>query len=80
MFCLIWPLYLLPWKFSFEVVYCSMHIAVHLEGRCGDRLFDSRDVRFIVGEGEDKGIPLGVDRAMEKMQKGECCVIYLKSK
>lgn len=55
-------------------------VEVHLEGRCGDRLFDSRDVRFIVGEGEDKGIPLGVDRAMEKMQKGECCIIYLKSK
>uniref|UniRef100_A0A4W5NWE0 peptidylprolyl isomerase n=2 Tax=Salmoninae TaxID=504568 RepID=A0A4W5NWE0_9TELE len=26
------------------------------------------------------GVPLGVDRAMEKMQKGECCMLYLKPK
>ncbi|XP_042364025.1 peptidyl-prolyl cis-trans isomerase FKBP5 [Plectropomus leopardus] len=55
-------------------------VEVHLEGRCGGRLFDCRDVSFIVGEAEDKGLPLGVDRAMDKMQKGECCVLYLKSK
>lgn len=55
-------------------------LAVHLEGSCGGRLFDCRDVRFVVGEGEDKGIPLGVDRAMENMQKGECCILLLKPK
>uniref|UniRef100_A0A3Q3XHZ4 peptidylprolyl isomerase n=1 Tax=Mola mola TaxID=94237 RepID=A0A3Q3XHZ4_MOLML len=55
-------------------------VDVHLEGRCGSRLFDCRDVSFIVGEAEDKGIPLGVDRAMDKMQKGECCVLHLKPK
>uniref|UniRef100_A0A3Q2QQE3 peptidylprolyl isomerase n=1 Tax=Fundulus heteroclitus TaxID=8078 RepID=A0A3Q2QQE3_FUNHE len=55
-------------------------VDVHLEGRCGDRLFDCRDVSFVVGEGEDKGIPLGVDRAMDKMQRGECCLLYLKPK
>lgn len=57
-----------------------MCLKVHLEGSCGDRLFDCRDVSFIVGEGEDKGVPLGVDRAMDKMQKGECCVLHLKPK
>ncbi|KAK5617657.1 hypothetical protein CRENBAI_002173 [Crenichthys baileyi] len=55
-------------------------VDVHLEGRCGDRLFDCRDVSFIVGQGEDKGIPLGVDRAMDKMQSGECCLLYLNPK
>ncbi|XP_031613381.1 peptidyl-prolyl cis-trans isomerase FKBP5 [Oreochromis aureus] len=55
-------------------------VNVHLEGRCGDRLFDCRDVSFIVGQAEDKSIPLGVDRAMDKMQKGECCLLYLKPK
>lgn len=55
-------------------------VTVHLEGSCGDRAFDCRDVSFIVGEAEDKGVPLGVDRAMDKMQKGECCVLYLKPK
>lgn len=56
------------------------NVEVHLEGRCGDRLFDCRDVSFIVGQGEDKGVPLGVDRAMDKMQRGECCLLYLKPK
>nr|XP_015197959.1 PREDICTED: peptidyl-prolyl cis-trans isomerase FKBP5-like isoform X1 [Lepisosteus oculatus] len=55
-------------------------VEVHLEGSCGGRVFDSRDVRFVVGEAEEKGVPLGVDRAMEKMQKGECCLLYLKPK
>ncbi|XP_068170541.1 peptidyl-prolyl cis-trans isomerase FKBP5 isoform X2 [Antennarius striatus] len=55
-------------------------VDVHLEGSCSGRLFDCRDVSFIVGEAEDKGVPLGVDRAMDKMQKGECCFLYLKPK
>ncbi|KAM9859652.1 peptidyl-prolyl cis-trans isomerase FKBP5 isoform 1-T2 [Aulostomus maculatus] len=55
-------------------------VDVHLEGSCGGRLFDCRDVRFTVSEAEDKGVPLGVDRAMDKMQKGECCLLYLKPK
>lgn len=55
-------------------------VEVHLEGSCQGRVFDSRDVTFVVGEADDKGVPLGVDRAMEKMQKGECCLLYLKSK
>ncbi|KAJ3601859.1 hypothetical protein NHX12_029621 [Muraenolepis orangiensis] len=55
-------------------------VDVHLEGRCEGRLFESRDIRFIVGEAEDNGVPLGVDRAMEKMQKGECCLLHLQSK
>ncbi|KAK3575362.1 hypothetical protein QTP86_025488, partial [Hemibagrus guttatus] len=55
-------------------------VHVHLEGRCCGRLFDSRDATFVVGESEDIGIPLGVDRAMEKMQKGEYCLLYLKPK
>ncbi|XP_070758431.1 peptidyl-prolyl cis-trans isomerase FKBP5 [Enoplosus armatus] len=55
-------------------------VDVHLEGTCGGRLFDCRDVSFIVGEAEDKGVPHGVDQAIDKMQKGECCVLYLKPK
>ncbi|XP_051562717.1 peptidyl-prolyl cis-trans isomerase FKBP5-like isoform X1 [Myxocyprinus asiaticus] len=55
-------------------------VNVHLKGWCGGRLFESRDITFVVGESEDEGVPLGVDRAMEKMQKGECCLLYLKPK
>ncbi|XP_077459436.1 peptidyl-prolyl cis-trans isomerase FKBP5 [Stigmatopora argus] len=55
-------------------------VDVHLEGSCDGRLFDIRDVSFVVTESEDKGVPLGVDRAMEKMQKGESCILYLTPK
>ncbi|CAG06938.1 unnamed protein product [Tetraodon nigroviridis] len=56
------------------------NVHVHLKGTCRDRLFDCRDVNFVVGEAEDKDVPFGVDRAMDKMQKGECCLLYLKPK
>ncbi|XP_054641438.1 peptidyl-prolyl cis-trans isomerase FKBP5 [Dunckerocampus dactyliophorus] len=55
-------------------------VDVHLEGSCDGRLFDRRDISFVVSESEDKGVPLGVDRAMDKMQKGECCILYLSPK
>ncbi|KAB0355042.1 hypothetical protein FD755_022501 [Muntiacus reevesi] len=51
--------------------------AIHLEGRCGGRMFDCRDVGFIVGEGEDHDIPIGIDKALEKMQREEQCILYL---
>uniref|UniRef100_A0A8D0H3F7 peptidylprolyl isomerase n=1 Tax=Sphenodon punctatus TaxID=8508 RepID=A0A8D0H3F7_SPHPU len=52
-------------------------VEIHLEGFCDDRMFDCRDVAFIVGEGEDHDIPMGIDKALEKMQRGELCVLYL---
>ncbi|XP_023589898.1 peptidyl-prolyl cis-trans isomerase FKBP5 isoform X3 [Trichechus manatus latirostris] len=52
-------------------------VEIHLIGRCGGRLFDCRDVIFIVGEGEDHDIPIGIDKALEKMQREEQCILYL---
>ncbi|XP_053562781.1 peptidyl-prolyl cis-trans isomerase FKBP5 [Bombina bombina] len=52
-------------------------VEIHLEGLCGDHVFDSRDVAFIVGEGEDYNIPIGIDKALEKMQRGECSLLHL---
>ncbi|ELK33795.1 Peptidyl-prolyl cis-trans isomerase FKBP5 [Myotis davidii] len=52
-------------------------VEIHLEGRCGERMFDCRDVVFIVGEGEDHDIPIGIDKALEKMQREEQCVLCL---
>uniref|UniRef100_A0A2K5L569 peptidylprolyl isomerase n=1 Tax=Cercocebus atys TaxID=9531 RepID=A0A2K5L569_CERAT len=46
-------------------------VEIHLEGRCGERMFDCRDVAFTVGEGEDHDIPIGIDKALEKMQREE---------
>lgn len=40
-------------------------------------MFDCRDVVFIVGEGEDHDIPIGIDKALEKMQREEQCILYL---
>lgn len=51
--------------------------SVHLEGCCGGRMFDCRDVVFIVGEGEDHDIPIGIDKALVKMQREEQCILYL---
>ncbi|NXX98130.1 FKBP5 isomerase, partial [Centropus bengalensis] len=52
-------------------------VEIHLEGFCGSTRFDCRDVKFVVGEGEDHDIPIGIDKALEKMQRGEHCILYL---
>ncbi|XP_069797572.1 peptidyl-prolyl cis-trans isomerase FKBP5-like isoform X2 [Narcine bancroftii] len=53
-------------------------VEVYLEGQCNGALFDQREVTFVVGEGDDQNVPIGVDKAVEKMQKGEHCIIHLK--
>ncbi|XP_053769736.1 peptidyl-prolyl cis-trans isomerase FKBP5 isoform X2 [Desmodus rotundus] len=55
-------------------------VDIHLEGHCGERMFDCRDVVFIVGEGEDHDVPIGIDKALEKMQRGEQCILFLGSR
>ncbi|XP_020371994.2 peptidyl-prolyl cis-trans isomerase FKBP5-like [Rhincodon typus] len=52
-------------------------VEVYLEGRTNAVLFDQRDVTFVVGEGEDQDIPIGVDKALEKMRRGEHCILHL---
>ncbi|XP_038605336.1 peptidyl-prolyl cis-trans isomerase FKBP5 [Tachyglossus aculeatus] len=52
-------------------------VEIHLEGYCSGRTFDCRDVAFVVGEGEDHDIPLGIDKALEKMQREERCILHL---
>uniref|UniRef100_H3BAW6 peptidylprolyl isomerase n=1 Tax=Latimeria chalumnae TaxID=7897 RepID=H3BAW6_LATCH len=53
-------------------------VEISLEAKCYNRVFDCRDVKFVVGEGEDQGIPIGIDKALEKMQRGESCLLHLK--
>ncbi|XP_067863366.1 peptidyl-prolyl cis-trans isomerase FKBP5-like [Heptranchias perlo] len=55
-------------------------VEVYVEGRSGGVLFDQRDVKFVVGEGEDQDIPIGIDKALEKIQRGEHCILHLKPK
>ncbi|XP_048354189.1 peptidyl-prolyl cis-trans isomerase FKBP5 isoform X2 [Sphaerodactylus townsendi] len=52
-------------------------VQIHLKGVCGGRIFDCRDVAFTVGEGEDHDIPIGIDKALEKMQRGEQCILHI---
>nr|XP_033807616.1 peptidyl-prolyl cis-trans isomerase FKBP4 isoform X1 [Geotrypetes seraphini] len=53
-------------------------VEIHLEGYCEDRMFDQRDLRFEIGEGESHNIPPGLEKALQQMEKGEECVVYLK--
>lgn len=55
-------------------------VEVWLQGSHDGHVFDERDVRFEVGEGEGLGIPPGVETALQQMEKGEEAVLYLKPK
>ncbi|CAN2391916.1 steroid hormone receptor complex assembly, partial [Pristimantis euphronides] len=53
-------------------------VEVWLQGSYEGRVFDERDLRLEVGEGEGLGIPPGVETALQQMEKGEEAVLYLK--
>ncbi|XP_042529210.1 peptidyl-prolyl cis-trans isomerase FKBP4 [Dipodomys spectabilis] len=53
-------------------------VEVALEGFYEHRLFDQRELRFEIGEGESLDLPCGLERAIQRMEKGEHCVVYLK--
>ncbi|KAF7248054.1 Peptidyl-prolyl cis-trans isomerase FKBP4 [Varanus komodoensis] len=53
-------------------------VEIEVEGWHGDRVFDKRELRFEVGEGENYDLPPGVDKALQKMEKLEESVVYLK--
>ncbi|ETE71122.1 Peptidyl-prolyl cis-trans isomerase FKBP5 [Ophiophagus hannah] len=55
----------------------NIMLQVQLKGFCDGRMFDCRDVAFTVGEGEDHDIPIGIDKALEKMQRGEHCILHI---
>lgn len=54
-------------------------VEVHLIGRFNGQVFDERDVRFILGEGDEIGIPCGVEQALKKFKKDERSLLKLKS-
>lgn len=53
-------------------------VEVALEGYYKDRLFDQRELRFEVGEGESLDLPCGLEKAIQRMEKGEHSILYLK--
>lgn len=46
-------------------------VKVHLKGLYENRVFEERDVEFVIGEGADHGIVKGVEEGLQKFKKGE---------
>ncbi|XP_014441158.1 peptidyl-prolyl cis-trans isomerase FKBP4 [Tupaia chinensis] len=53
-------------------------VEVALQGFYGDQLFDQRELRFELGEGESLDLPFGLEKAIQRMEKGEQSIVYLK--
>ncbi|XP_014218997.1 FK506-binding protein 59 isoform X2 [Copidosoma floridanum] len=55
-------------------------VDVHITGTYNGRVFDDRDVKFTMGEGEAENIVSGIEIALEKFKKGEISILKIKSK
>ncbi|XP_025935743.1 peptidyl-prolyl cis-trans isomerase FKBP4 isoform X4 [Apteryx rowi] len=53
-------------------------VEIQFEGRYGDRMFDRRELQFEIGEGDNYDLPHGLEKAIQKMEKLEESVFYLK--
>lgn len=53
-------------------------VEVALEGYYQDQVFDKRELRFEIGEGESLDLPCGLEKAIQRMEKDEHSVVYLK--
>uniref|UniRef100_A0A3Q3W3F5 peptidylprolyl isomerase n=1 Tax=Mola mola TaxID=94237 RepID=A0A3Q3W3F5_MOLML len=55
-------------------------VEVTLEGSCEGRVFDERELKFEIGDGENLGLPAGVERAIMAMEQGEEALFTMKPK
>lgn len=55
-------------------------VSVHIRGTHQGKLFEEKDVEFILGEGEDKGICEGIEKAVYTMKKREKAHLKIQSK
>lgn len=53
---------------------------VHVVGKCGDRVFEDRDVTFIIGEGDAAGVTAGLEQVVRKSKLGSKSKAIVKSK
>ncbi|XP_012587775.1 PREDICTED: peptidyl-prolyl cis-trans isomerase FKBP4 [Condylura cristata] len=53
-------------------------VEVALEGYYKDQIFDRRELRFEIGEGESLDLPCGLEKVIQRMEKGEQSIVYLK--
>ncbi|XP_054631220.1 peptidyl-prolyl cis-trans isomerase FKBP4 [Dunckerocampus dactyliophorus] len=55
-------------------------VEVTVEGTCEGRVFDERELKFEVGDGESLGLPNGVEKAIMAMEQGEEAIFHIKPK
>ncbi|KAF5893569.1 peptidyl-prolyl cis-trans isomerase FKBP4-like, partial [Clarias magur] len=55
-------------------------VEVHVEGMHEGRVFDDRDLKFEVGDGEGLDLPSGVEKALQAMEQGEESLFIIKPK
>lgn len=54
--------------------------SVTLEGSCEGRVFDEREVKMEIGDGDNLGFPPGVEKAIMAMEQGEEALFIMKPK
>jgi len=55
-------------------------VEIHIVGRHNGRVFEDRDVSFIVGDGIEQGVVEGIETAVQSFKKNECSCLKIKSK
>lgn len=53
---------------------------MHVEGKHEGRVFDDRDLKFEIGDGENHNLPPGVEKALQAMEQGEESLFTIKPK
>uniref|UniRef100_A0A8C8HHT9 peptidylprolyl isomerase n=1 Tax=Oncorhynchus tshawytscha TaxID=74940 RepID=A0A8C8HHT9_ONCTS len=53
-------------------------VEVCLEGSCEGKVFDKRELKFELGDGESLGLPSGVEKALMAMEQGEESLFIIK--
>lgn len=51
-----------------------------MEGTCDGRVFDERELKFEIGDGESLGLPAGVEKGIIAMEQGEEALFDIKPK
>ncbi|KAL3966888.1 peptidyl-prolyl cis-trans isomerase FKBP4/5-like protein [Sarotherodon galilaeus] len=55
-------------------------VEVTVIGTCDDSVFDERELKFEIGDGDSLGLPAGVEKAIMAMEQGEEAVFTIKPK
>lgn len=55
-------------------------VEVTIEGSCEGRVFDERELKFELGDGDSLDLPPAVEKALQSMEKGEEALFTVKAK